>query len=111
MPGVRAVGMVGREWKSSSAGSACRYSRVRVGIRCSPCRPHSTVDLVARGVRGQGLSSLRLPSFAAGVRHTLLSSVRVSGAQYCPLGLHALWGLRAAGVVGAVPWGGGLPLL
>ena len=35
------------------------------------------------------------------------------GAQHCPLGLHALWGLRAAGVVrwGAVPGGGGLPLL
>ena len=30
------------------------------------------------------------------------------GAQHCPLGLHALWGLRAAGVVwwGAVPGGG-----
>ena len=29
------------------------------------------------------------------------------GAQYCPLGLHALWGLRAAGMVswGAVPGG------
>ena len=28
------------------------------------------------------------------------------GAQHCPLGLHALWGLRAAGVVGGCPWGG-----
>ena len=28
------------------------------------------------------------------------------GAQHCPPGLHALWGLRAAGVVGARPWGG-----
>ena len=30
------------------------------------------------------------------------------GAQHCPLGLHAFWGLRAAGVVwwGAVPGGG-----
>ena len=35
------------------------------------------------------------------------------GAQHCPLGLHALWGLLAAGMVwwGAVPGGGGLPLL
>ena len=31
------------------------------------------------------------------------------GAQHCPLGLHALWGLRAAGVVGGRPRGGGLP--
>ena len=28
------------------------------------------------------------------------------GAQHCPLGLHALWGLRAAGVVGGGPRGG-----
>ena len=27
-------------------------------------------------------------------------------AQHCPLGLHALWGLRAAGVVGGGPSGG-----
>ena len=35
------------------------------------------------------------------------------GAQHCPLGLHALWGLRAAGlVVGGRPRGGaGLPPL
>ena len=28
------------------------------------------------------------------------------GAQHCPLGLHALWGLRAVGVVGGGPRGG-----
>ena len=28
------------------------------------------------------------------------------GAQHCPLDLHALWGLRAAGVVGGRPQGG-----
>ena len=34
------------------------------------------------------------------------------GAQHCPLCLHALWGLRAAGEVGGRPrGGGGLPLL
>ena len=27
------------------------------------------------------------------------------GAQHCPLGLHALWGLRAVGVVGGPSWG------
>ena len=31
------------------------------------------------------------------------------GAQYCPLGLHALWGLRAVGVVEGRPRGGGWP--
>ena len=33
------------------------------------------------------------------------------GAQHRPLGLHALWGLHAAGVVGGCPRGGGLPPL
>ena len=33
------------------------------------------------------------------------------GAQHCPSGLHALWGLRAAGVVGGCPRGGALPPL
>ena len=28
------------------------------------------------------------------------------GTQHCPLGLRALWGLRAAGVVGGRPWRG-----
>ena len=31
------------------------------------------------------------------------------GAQHCPLGLHALWGLRVAGVVGGRPRGAGWP--
>ena len=30
----------------------------------------------------------------------------VVGAQHCPLGLHALWGLRAAGMVGGASPGG-----
>ena len=34
------------------------------------------------------------------------AGVRVVGAQHCPLGLHALWGLLAAGVVGGHPRGG-----
>ena len=33
------------------------------------------------------------------------------GAQHCPLGVHALWGLRAAGVSGGCSWGGGPPPL
>ena len=41
--------------------------------------------------------------------HVLWARVCGCGAQNCPVGLHALWGLRAAGVVwwGAVPGGGG----
>ena len=33
------------------------------------------------------------------------------GAHHCPFGLHALWGLRAAGLAGGRPRGGGLPPL
>ena len=33
------------------------------------------------------------------------------GAHHCPFGLHALWGLRAPGVAGGRPRGGGLPPL
>ena len=60
--GARVVGAVGRWWGSSNAGSAGRRSRVRVGTRCSPCRPCSMGGPVARGFRGQALSLLRLPS-------------------------------------------------
>ena len=62
MAGVRAMGAVGRGLGSSNAGSAGRRSHVRVRIGCSPCRPCSTGDPVARGVRGRVLSLLRLPS-------------------------------------------------
>ena len=43
--------------------------------------------------------------------HVLWARVLGVGAQHCPLGLHALWGLHAAGVVGGRPRGGGLPPL
>ena len=105
MAGARAVGAVGRWWGTSNAGSACRRSRVRVGIRCSPCRPRSTGAPVARGVRGQALSSLRLPSFGAGVRHALLSSVRVWGPSTVPLACMPCGGCVPRGWWGAVPGG------
>ena len=38
--------------------------------------------------------------------HVLWARVCGCGAQHCPLGLHALWGLRAVGVVGGRHWGG-----
>ena len=101
MAGARAVGAVGCEWGSSSVGSACRRPRVRVGIRCAP--PASRIARVTplRGV---------LPSPAAllwcrSPPHVVVECAGV-GAQCCPLGLHALWGLRAAGVAGGRPRGG-----
>ena len=53
------------------------------------------------GVRGQALSLLRLPSsggLPASATHVLWARKCGCGAQHCPLGLHALWGPRAAGV-------------
>ena len=38
--------------------------------------------------------------------HMLWARVCGCGAQHCPLGPHALWGLRAAGVAGGRPRGG-----
>ena len=43
--------------------------------------------------------------------HVLWARVCGCGGQHCPLGLHAPWGLRAAGEVGGRHRGGGLPPL
>ena len=56
-----------------------------------------------RGVWGQALSLTQVPAHWAGCwgpppKCCGRGCVGV-GAQHCPLGLHALWGLRAAGVV------------
>ena len=65
---------------------------------------------VARGVWCQALFLPRLPALWAGRRGpepTCCGRGRAGvGARHCPLGLHALWELRAAGVVGGCPWGG-----
>ena len=70
---------------------------------------------LVRGVWGQALSLPRLPAHWAGCRGpppTCCGRGCVGvGAQHCPLGLHALWRLHAAGVVGGRPRGGGPPPL
>ena len=62
---------------------------------------------VARGVCGQALPLPGLPAHWAGrwcPLPTCCGRGRVGlGALHCPLGLRALWGLRAAGVVGGCP--------
>ena len=78
------------------------------GGRASPGGMPSTV---ARGVWGQALPLPRLPAHWAGCwgpRSTCCGRGRAGvGALLCPLGLHALWGLRAAGRVRGVRVPGG----
>ena len=78
------------------------------GGRASPGGMPSTV---ARGVWGQALPLPRLPAHWAGCWGPLSTCCGRGlvgvGAQHCHLGLHALWGLPAAGRVRSVhvPWG------
>ena len=82
-------------------------ARCGVGGRASPGGVPSTV---VRGVSGQALALPQLPAHWAGCRGPPPTCCGrgcvVVGAQHCPLGLHALWGLCAVGVVGGRPWGG-----
>ena len=78
--------------------------------------PGGVRSIIVRGVSGQALSLPRLPAHWAGCwgpPPTCCGCGCVSvGAQHCLLGLHALWGLHAAGVViGPSPGGAGLPPL
>ena len=107
MSRVRSV----RAWGPSTGSTACAL----VGRRCS-------LWGWRKGVPGGGafhhcegrLRSGAVPPPAArplrgrsGPPPTCCGRGCVSvGAQHCPLGLHALWGLRAAGVVGGRPRGG-----
>ena len=77
------------------------------GGRASPGGVPSTI---VRGVSRQALSLPRLPAHWAGCWRpppTCCGRGCVGvGVQHCPLSLHALWALRAAGVVGGRPRGG-----
>ena len=87
----------------------CGPALLTVGV--AEGRPRGGVpSAVVRGVCGQALPLPRLPALWAccwGPSPTCRGRGCVGvGAQHCPLGLHALWGLRAAGVVGGRPRGG-----
>ena len=87
---------------------------LRAGVvRCGGggrASPVGVPSAIVRGVWGQALSLPQLPAHWAGCWGPPpmccgRGCVGV-GAQHCSLGLHALWGLRAAGVVGGLPRGG-----
>ena len=136
--GVRRCPSPGRPSSGAgSRGSATRVSRVRSarawGPSAAPQRaplragvarcggggrasPGGVPSTIVRGVWGQALSLPRLPAFWAGCwgpPPTCCGRGCVGvGARNCPLGLHALWGLHAAGVARGRPrGGGGLPPL
>ena len=103
-----------RAWGPSTGPTACALA----GRRCSLWGwregvPGGALPIVVRGVCGQALPLPELPAHWAGCRGPpptccWRGCVGV-GAQHCPLGLHAPWGLRAAGVVGGRPPGGWPP--
>ena len=111
--GVRSV----RVWGPSTGPTACALA----GRHCSLWGWRKGVPgggafhHCVRVVCGQALSLPRLPTYWAGCCSpppTCCGRGCVGvGAQHCPLGLHALWGLRAAGVVVGCPLGDGLPPL
>ena len=72
--------------------------------------PGGVPSAVVRGVRGQARPLTRLPVHWAGCwgppPMCCGQGCASVGAQHCPLGLHALRGLHAAGVVGGRPRGG-----
>ena len=106
----------------AGVGSQHRFHSVRpcgpalLAVGVADGRPRGGVPSnVVRGVWGQALPLLRLPGHWAGcwgLPPTCCGRGCVGvGAQHWPLGLRALWGLRAVGLVGGRPRGGGLPLL
>ena len=103
--GARVVGAVGRGSGSSNAGSAGRCSRVRVGTRALGAPPAARVAWVAplRGASEarRSPSSGCHPSEGCRGPPPTYCARGCAGvvAQQCPLGLHAPWGLQAAGVV------------
>ena len=108
-------------WVPGAVGAGVATQHQARSVR--PCRPALLAVGVAKG-RSRGgafhhcegrLRSGAVPPPTArllggllgSATHVLWARVCVGvGAQHCPLGLHALWGLRAARVVGGRPRGG-----
>ena len=101
-------------WRAWGGAVRSRFPPTWLGVAgVAVGRPPGGVpSTVARGVWGQALPLPRLPVHWAGCWGPLSTCCgrgrAVVGALLCPLGLHALWGLRAAGRVRGlrVPGGG-----
>ena len=110
--GVRRCPSPGRPSSGvGSQGSVTHVSRVRSVRAWGPSTgPTAGAFHYCEGRLRSGAVPARLPAFWAGrlgPPPTCCGRGRVGvGAQHCPLGLHALRGLHAAGLVGGHPWGG-----
>ena len=100
-------------WRALGGAVRSRFPPTWLGVvGVAVGRPRGGVpSTVARGVWGQALPLPRLPAHWAGrrgLRSTCCGRGRAGvGALLCPLGRHALWGLRAAGRVRGVRVPGG----
>ena len=100
-------------WRATGGAVRSRFPPTWLGVvGVAVGRPRGGVpSTVARGVWGQALPLPRLPAHWAGCRgprSTCCGRRRAGvGALLCPLGRHALWGLRAAGRVRGVRVPGG----
>ena len=102
-------------WRAWGGAVRSRFHPTWLGVAgVAVARPPGGVpSTVARGVWGLALPLPRLPVHWAGCWGPLFTCCgrRLAGvgALLCPLGLHALWGLRAAGRVRGVRVPGGGP--
>ena len=102
VPGEVVAGVGTQHWPHSVR--PCGLALLTVGV--AERRSRGGAFTVVRGVCGQALPLPGLPAHWPGCWSpppTCCGRGRVGvGAQHCPLGLHTLWGLCAAGVMGAV---------
>ena len=86
----------------------CGPALLAVGV--AEGRSPGVPSTVVRGVCGQALPLPKLPAHCAGCWGLPTTccgrGCAAMGAQHCTLGLHTLWGLRAAGSLGGCPRGG-----
>ena len=110
-----AVGAAVRVWGPGAVTSACMPCGGRAPWGWWGPSPGGWPAIVARGVWCQALSLPRSSGLWAGRRgsatHMLWARVCGCGGPALSPRVHALWELRAAGVVGGHPRGGGLPPL
>ena len=81
-----------------------------VGVRVSGPTPNSSVQVDSSRACPPGLAGPEPSGTINDLGQHFHGRVGV-GAHHCPFELHALWGLRATGVAGGRPRGGGLPPL